>query len=87
MMVEITNNINWLAVIAGTFVSFLLGWLWYSPILFGLKWAEGVGLKLDGSEPSVVDSIPGYFVVGVDNWPDRDYRRITDCRTNHFDDC
>ena len=25
---------------------FLLGWLWYSPKLFGVKWAEGVGVDL-----------------------------------------
>ena len=50
-MNELTDNVNWLAVMAGTIISFLLGWLWYSPKLFGSKWAEGVGIKLDGSGP------------------------------------
>lgn len=45
-MNEITMNVDWIAVIAGTVVSFLLGWLWYSPALFGKKWAEGVGVEL-----------------------------------------
>ncbi|MEM5502138.1 DUF1761 family protein [Ahrensia kielensis] len=35
------STVNWLAVIVGAAVSFLAGWLWYSPMLFGTKWAEG----------------------------------------------
>ncbi len=34
-MAEITENDNWIAVVVGAVVSFLLGWLWYSPKLFG----------------------------------------------------
>lgn len=45
-MSELTSNVNWLAVIIGTIVSFIIGWLWYSPILFGKKWAEGSGVEL-----------------------------------------
>ena len=40
------DNINWIAVIAGTIVSFLAGWLWYSPKLFGEGWAKGSGVDL-----------------------------------------
>lgn len=40
-------NANWLAIVIGTIVSFLVGWAWYSPKLFGTKWAEGSGVKLD----------------------------------------
>lgn len=39
-------NVNWLAVIVGTIVSFLVGWAWYSSMLFGKKWAEGSGVEL-----------------------------------------
>ena len=48
-MAEITTSVNWLAVGVGAFLSYLLGWLWYSPKLFGTKWAEGVGVSLAGS--------------------------------------
>lgn len=48
-MAEITANVNWVAVIAGAVLAYLLGWLWYSPKLFGAKWAEGVRIKFDGS--------------------------------------
>ena len=43
-MEELTNNVNWLAVTIGFVVAFVFGWLWYSPKLFGTKWATGVGL-------------------------------------------
>ncbi|MFN0191365.1 MAG: DUF1761 domain-containing protein [Aestuariivirga sp.] len=49
-MAELTEGVNWIAVIAGTVLSFLLGWLWYSPKLFGVKWAEGVGVKLGAAD-------------------------------------
>lgn len=45
-MNEITAGVNWLAVGVGTVLGFLLGWLWYSPKLFGKAWATGVGLDL-----------------------------------------
>jgi hypothetical protein len=48
-MDEITANVNWLAVIVGAVLAFLLGWLWYSPKLFGTKWAEGIGVQLGGA--------------------------------------
>ena len=46
VMEELTTNVNWIAVVVGFVASFLLGWLWYSPKLFGTKWAEGVGVEL-----------------------------------------
>ncbi|MEP0521424.1 MAG: DUF1761 domain-containing protein [Hyphomicrobiales bacterium] len=45
-MEMLTTHISWLAVLIGTVVSFMAGWLWYSPILFGTKWAEGVGVEM-----------------------------------------
>ncbi|WP_438464625.1 DUF1761 domain-containing protein [Marinomonas sp. PE14-40] len=46
-MGELTQGVNWLAVVIGFFLSFLLGWLWYSPKLFGKKWALGVGVEMN----------------------------------------
>jgi hypothetical protein len=43
-------EVSWLAVIVGVVVSFLVGWLWYSPKLFGAKWAEGSGVSLDSAD-------------------------------------
>jgi len=39
-------SLNWLAVIVGAVLSFLAGWLWFSPKLFGEKWAEGSRVEL-----------------------------------------
>jgi Protein of unknown function (DUF1761) len=49
-MNEITTNVSWLAVIVGAVLSFLLGYFWYSPTLFGAKWAEGSGVKLNTAD-------------------------------------
>lgn len=72
-MGELTEGVNWLAVGVGTVLSFLLGWLWYSPWLFATKWMQGVGAKPDGSGkmpmPPLVVQLIGTFllawVVGI----------------------
>ena len=43
-------QINWLAVISATFSCFLLGGLWYSPILLGKAW-----MKVNGFTPEKVN--------------------------------
>ena len=37
-------EISWIAVIVGAIASFLLGGLWYSPVLFGKAWQRETGL-------------------------------------------
>lgn len=37
------NQINWLAVLVAAFSTFLVGGLWYSPILFGKVWMRANG--------------------------------------------
>lgn len=72
-MEEIVTGVNWLAVIVGFVVSFGLGWLWFSPKLFGTKWAEGNGLDPSGPDKmpmgAMITQIIGTFllawVVGV----------------------
>ncbi len=44
------SGMNWLAVIAGTIVAFLAGWLWYSPSVFGKGWAEGSRVELGSAQ-------------------------------------
>lgn len=38
--------LNTLAVVLGTILAFLFGWLIYSPKVFGKGWAEGSGVAL-----------------------------------------
>ncbi|MFT7560651.1 MAG: hypothetical protein ACI93R_002573 [Flavobacteriales bacterium] len=58
-MSELIENVNWIAVIVGAVVSFAVGGLWYSPKLFGAKWAEGVRLT---PEQATKMSIPAMVV-------------------------
>jgi len=37
-------EVNWLAVAVAALASFLLGGLWYSPVLFGKAWQRETGL-------------------------------------------
>lgn len=43
-MEEVITDINWLAVIVGFVISYVLGGIWYYKSVFGAKWASGVGL-------------------------------------------
>ena len=47
-MSGIFTDLNWLAVGVSAVLSFMLGALWYSPKMFGAKWAEGVGIDMEG---------------------------------------
>lgn len=66
-MQEIFANVSWLGVIAGTVVSFIVGWLWYSPKLFGVKWAEGTGVDLGKADEmpmvAMVSMMIGLFLM------------------------
>lgn len=39
------QTLNWIAVIATTFLSFIIGSMWYSPILFGKQWQIEAGVS------------------------------------------
>jgi len=50
-MEELYMEVNWIAVLVGAVAAYLLGWLWYSPKLFGTKWMAGVGITPDDNTP------------------------------------
>ncbi len=66
-MEAITTGVSWWAVGVSTVLSFMLGGLWYSPMLFGKKWAEGVGVEMGtGSTqpvPALVLQLLGTFLL------------------------
>lgn len=41
------TNINWPSVVVAALSGFVLGFIWYSPILFGRVWRAEVGLSRD----------------------------------------
>jgi len=66
-MQELITGVSWTGVIVGAVASFLWGWLWYSPYMFGKKWADahGVDIGKASSMPAqamVVQAI-GLFLV------------------------
>lgn len=66
-MIEITLGVSWLAVVVGTIAAFLLGWLWYSPMLFGKKWAAGNGVEMgianDMPKFAMITQLIGLFLM------------------------
>jgi hypothetical protein len=44
MMVD-AAQVNYWAVLAATIATMMIGFLWYSPVLFGSAWIKQVGLK------------------------------------------
>ena len=50
-MVDLTQNVNWMPVIVGALLAFFAGWAWYSPKLFGKRWAQGLAIDLAGAPP------------------------------------
>jgi len=66
----ILGNINYLAVLTATFITMILGALWFSPILFGEKWMKMMGfteeqLKEDGSAKEMIISVFTSFVEAI----------------------
>ena len=56
-MGELTMGVSWIAVIVGAVLAFVLGWLWYSPMLFGTKWAEGSKVEMNTADKMPMDAM------------------------------
>lgn len=52
-MIELTQDINWIAVATGTVLAFVAGWVWYSPLLFGDRRADGLDVNMANKVPIV----------------------------------
>jgi hypothetical protein len=67
IMEAITTGASWWAVGISTVLCFMLGGCWYSPILFGTKWAEGVGVETvpEAKQPEggLVTQLAGTFLL------------------------
>ncbi len=56
-------DIRFVAILASTVAYMLIGWLWYSPLLFGRIWQNVVGLK-DEELPNPGPAIGGSIIAG-----------------------
>ena len=44
------QDLNWLAIIAAAVSAFILGGLWYSPLLFGKRWMKETGITEESTK-------------------------------------
>src|SRR3979490_2784229 len=63
-------DVNWLAVLAATAAKFVIGGLWYSPLMFGPRWAVIVGgpqeeFKARMPRAIAIDVAGGFVMAGV----------------------
>ena len=65
-MEELMMNVNWTAVVVGFVAAFGLGWLWYSDMMFGQKWRDGIGIAIDDNSPmapAMISQAVGTFLL------------------------
>ncbi|MDB6168142.1 MAG: hypothetical protein JWM88_1006 [Verrucomicrobia bacterium] len=58
-------HLNWLAVIVTTVVGFLLGWLWYSPLLFGNVWKAEMKVTDEKMKEIAQKGMARFFLLGL----------------------
>ena len=56
---NVLAELNWLAIVVATIVSFVIGFLWYGPV-FGKAWLAALGKTEDEIQPS-----PTPFIVSI----------------------
>ncbi|GGH65157.1 DUF1761 domain-containing protein [Phaeocystidibacter marisrubri] len=44
------ESINWFAILLATLSSFVLGFIWYNPKVFGTAWAKAAGIDMEDPE-------------------------------------
>jgi hypothetical protein len=67
------TEINYLAVLIATVVTMVLGFLWYSPVLFSNAWVKEMGLKreeMSGGSPyayvlTALTALFGVFILAI----------------------
>ncbi|MBT8250327.1 MAG: DUF1761 domain-containing protein [Acidimicrobiia bacterium] len=69
MSFDVFAEINWLAAIVAGIIYFVLGALWYSPVVLGKPWMDSMGWT-DGEDPEMTPAdylmpLAAYLVVGI----------------------
>lgn len=70
MTLDMIGQLNWLAVIVGAAIYFVLGALWYAPPVFGRAWQRSIGWDPGATPPEMriatyVIPAVAYFVMAV----------------------
>lgn len=53
MSFDTLSDLNWLAVLVGAVIYFVLGALWYSPMLLGRPWQRSIGWDPSSAPPQM----------------------------------
>ena len=53
MSVDMLGQLNWLAVIVGAVIYFVLGAVWYAPPIFGRAWQRSIGWDPGATPPQM----------------------------------
>lgn len=61
MLTEMLSNLHWLAILGGAAVYWILGAIWYSPLLFAKPWVKMINIKMD--DPDGKKRMPMLFIV------------------------
>ena len=65
-MDSLLTNVPWLSVVISTVVTFIVGWLWYSPMLFAKPWMKLIGItepKKDNMAPAMISQLVATFLL------------------------
>ena len=70
MSFDALGQLNWLAVIVGGVIYFVLGALWYSPMLLGRQWQRSIGWDSERTSPEMnpmtyIVPLAAYLVIAV----------------------
>jgi hypothetical protein len=70
VLLDYVSELNWLAVVVATLVSFGVGATWYSQSLFGKAWMKSIGLKESDTKKAnmarpIILTLVGTFVAAV----------------------
>jgi hypothetical protein len=56
MSLDAIGDLNWLPVILGAVIYFVLGAVWFTPVLFGRQWQRAIGWEASRRPPEVKPS-------------------------------
>jgi hypothetical protein len=57
------HNLNWLAIVAAAISAFVLGGLWYSPLLFSKRWMKETGITEEQTKNANMGKIFGLALI------------------------
>lgn len=60
---DFLQNLDIIQILVGTVISFLIGWLWYSPILFLKPWQAYHNMTAENMKAGMAKGILGGFVL------------------------